>query len=80
MDSHFATQSTTADGVVAQVYRRASEECADGVCPIDAQLEGCVREAVAAVWDARVKTFVPVLALRRVRAYIRAGTCDCDDF
>ena len=80
MDSPFAELTRTPDGVVAAVYRRASEECATGHCPIARQLEGCVRDAVAAVWDGRVKTFVPVLALRRVRACIRAGTCECDDF
>ena len=80
MDSPFATQPTTPDGIVAQVSRRADEECAGDSCRIGPQLDACVRDAVDAVWDGRVKTFVPVLALRRVRACIRAGTCDGDEF
>jgi hypothetical protein len=35
---------------------------------------------MAVLWDSRSKTSVPLLALRRVRAYIRAGTCAGDDW
>jgi hypothetical protein len=39
-----------------------------------AALEACVREAVADLWveGIRVKTFVPVLAMRRVREMVEA--------
>ncbi len=80
MDNPFAELARTSDAVVAAVYRRATEECAEDRCSIAQHLDGCVREAVDAVWDGRVKTFVPVLALRRVRACIRAGACDGDEF
>jgi hypothetical protein len=43
-------------------------------------LDHCVREAVESLRDSHLTTFVPLLALRRVRACIRAGTCDCDEW
>jgi hypothetical protein len=43
--------------------------------------EACVREAVAAVdTSAAVPTYVPLLALRRVRSCIRAGTRDTEEW
>ena len=65
--------------VVAIVTRGALEECGPDGCPINAVLDACVHEAVTRVWDSVVPTFVPLLALRRVRCCIRAGTCDCGD-
>jgi hypothetical protein len=43
-------------------------------------LDRCVEEAVAGLAGSRVTTYVPLLALRRVRGCIRAGTCDSEDF
>ncbi len=65
--------------VVARVKREAAEECpADhAVFPI---LDQCAREAVTAYWESRIKSFVPLLALRRVRCCIRDGSCETDAF
>ena len=79
MDSPFAEQRWTRDGVVAHVSQRAREECTAAHCPIAPQLDACVRDAVDALWGCRVQTFVSVLALRRVRACIHDGRCDVDD-
>ena len=79
MDTYFAQVPDDADAIVGLVKRGAAEECADERLPPPA-LDRCVREAVDALWDSRIKTFVPLFALRRVRCCIRAGTCDCDDW
>jgi hypothetical protein len=41
-------------------------------------LEACVREAFVAVEASAVPTYVPLLALRRGRSCIRAGTCETE--
>lgn len=67
-----------ADGAViaAWVARAALDERGNASNPVYLELEGCVVEAVAALRNSRVTAFVPLLALRRVRCCIRAGTCD----
>ncbi len=75
MDNSFAQVPTGAEAIVALVRREAAEESVDGRLPPPA-LDRCVREAVFALWDSPIKTFVPLLALRRVRCCIRTGTCD----
>ena len=79
MNTYFASISTDQDSVVALVMREAAEECQDDQLP-PVVLDHCVREAVESLRDSRLTTFVPLLALRRVRACIRAGTCDCDEW
>lgn len=59
--------------------RRAAEECPDGQLSVEA-LDRCVADTVVELWESEVRTFVSLLALRRVRCCIRAGTCACDDF
>lgn len=68
-----------AESVVALVKREAAEECAPGACLIHSVLDACARDAVSELWDSRIKSFVPLLALRHVRCCIRAGRCDCGD-
>jgi hypothetical protein len=65
------------ESTVALVTREAAEECQDDRLP-PLVLDSCVRETVASLRGSHITTFVPFLALRRVRACIRAGTCDCD--
>lgn len=65
--------------IVALVRQQTVHEWEDGGLPPDL-LDRCVHDAVAAVTDGRVGTFTAVLALRRVRGCIRAGTCDGEDF
>jgi hypothetical protein len=71
---YFARIPDDAEQVVAIVRREAGEECPDGH-PIAGMLDECVRDSVLGLWDSRIKTFVPLLALRRVRACARAGSC-----
>jgi hypothetical protein len=80
MDNPFAQQTSDPRAIVARVLREASEECPPGGCPIAPMLDRCVEEAVAGLAGSRVTTYVPLLALRRVRSCIRAGTCDTDEF
>ena len=69
----------TEDRIVALVKRETEEERqAAQLSPL--VLDRCVREAVDRYRGSQVTTFVPLLALRRVRSCIRAGTCDCDDW
>ena len=73
------TQSTGIENVIASVLRSAKEECAPGLCSVHPILEECSVEAVETLWESPVKTYVPLLALRRVRCCIRAGSCNCGD-
>ena len=66
--------------IVALVKREAAEECEPDACLILPVLDVCTRDAVSALWDSRIKTFVPLLALRRVRCSIRTGSCDGDEW
>lgn len=78
IDSAFAHVPDDVESVVALVTRAATEECVPGACLIHPVLDACARDAVSNLWDSRIKTFVPLLALRRVRCCIRAGSCDGD--
>jgi hypothetical protein len=80
MDNPFAQQTSDPRAIVARVLREAREECPPERCPIAPMLDRCVEEAVAGLGGSRVTTYVPLLALRRVRGCIRAGTCDSEDF
>lgn len=79
MNTFFATVPNDPERVVALVKREATEECWDDRLPPQT-LDHCVHEAVDSLRDSRLTSFVPLLALRRVRACIRAGTCDCDEW
>ena len=80
IDSAFAHVPDDAESVVALVTRAATEECAPDACLIYPVLDACARDAVSSLWDSRIKTFVPLLALRRVRCCVRAGSCDGDEW
>jgi hypothetical protein len=75
MDNPFAEVPDDPERIVAQVRREAEDEWRARHLPF-LELDRCVREAVDALWQSDVKTFVPLLALRRVRACLRAGTCN----
>jgi hypothetical protein len=79
MDSPFAQVPNDQESMIVLVLREATEEWQAAQLP-SPDLDACVREAVETLWESHVKTFVPLFALRRVRACIRAGTCDCDDW
>jgi len=71
---HFATQELDEHVIVERVKREAREECPpeSSVYPV---LDQCAQDAVTELWDSRIKTFVPLLALRRVRGCIEDGSC-----
>ncbi|MGI8509563.1 MAG: hypothetical protein ACR2MQ_09580 [Gemmatimonadaceae bacterium] len=79
IDGPIASIPNDVERVVALVRRGAAEECAPDACLIHPVLDACARDAVSSLWDSRIKIFVPLLALRRVRCCIRAGRCDCGD-
>jgi hypothetical protein len=79
MDNPFAQVPGDRESMVVLVLREASEEWQAARLP-PPDLDACVREAVETLWESEVRTFVPLLALRRVRACIRAGTCDSDEW
>ncbi len=79
MDNAFAAVPSDGEAIVALVRREAEEDCLDNQLS-PAALDRCVRDAVGVFWESRIKTFVPLLALRRVRCCVRARTCECDDW
>ncbi len=74
----FGQRINDAAAAVELVRREALEEC-----PPDhrlaMELDACVEDAVRNLWDSRIKTYVPLLALRQVRCCLRAGSCDCGE-
>ena len=79
MTDYVAKVPADFDAMVATVKRQAEEECAnDQLSP--PLLDRCVREAVEVLRGSRIRTFVPLFALRRVRCCVRARTCACDDW
>lgn len=74
MADSFARVSDDAKRVVAIVRREAGNACPDGH-PMAGILDDCARDAVRGLWGNRIETFVPLLALRRVRACVRTGSC-----
>jgi hypothetical protein len=80
IDNPFSKVPDDPESVVAIVKREAVEECANDACPIFWALDDCTRDAVSSYWGSRVKTFVPLLALRRVRSCIKAGTCETSEW
>ena len=76
----FAQTSDEIETIIATVRRAAAEECQPGRCALAPMLDRCVQETVSDLWSSRVRTYVPLLALRRVRGCIRAGRCDTMEF
>ena len=61
--------------VIELVGREAREECSDHACVLFPVLNDCVASAVQRFWGSRIRTFIPLLALRDVRECIRNETC-----
>ncbi len=65
---------------VWRVSRLIAEEYSGDCCALASSLEACVHGVVASLWSAsRVRTYVPLLALREVRECIRTGACHAWD-
>ena len=70
--------ATDPESIVSLVRREAEEECPDDHV-FAPELDRRVHDAVVELSDSRIKTFVPLLALRRVRGCVRARPCDSED-
>ncbi|MDQ3468001.1 MAG: hypothetical protein M3411_07170 [Chloroflexota bacterium] len=79
METYFTQMSTDLESIVRLVKREAAEECLDDHV-LAPELDRCVQDAVRELADSRIKTFVPLLALRRVRGCVRVGNCTSNDF
>jgi hypothetical protein len=67
-----ATQAAaTPEAVVAQVRRQLSLDLIESAGDQRHQVDRIVETTVRELWSGRVKTFVPVLALREARDYLR---------
>jgi hypothetical protein len=67
----FAQMPTSPEPIIAQVRRQLGDDA-----PLDRSVETTLLDSVAEravreLWGSRVKTFVPVLALREARAVLR---------
>jgi hypothetical protein len=67
----FAQMPITPEPIIAQVRRQLADDA-----PLDSSVETALLDhvaerAVRELWGSRVKTFVPVLALREARAALR---------
>lgn len=71
----FERRDRSLPDVIQIVAREAREECAGDCCAIASSLDSCVRQTVTRLWAGRIRTFVPLLALRGVRECIRDGRC-----
>jgi hypothetical protein len=67
----FAQAPLTPDPIIAQVRRQVLAEAGDGRQSDEALVDGLVDRVVRDLWESRVKTFVPVLALRETRELLR---------
>jgi hypothetical protein len=63
----FAQTPLTPEPIIAQVRRELAADCGSGPCPAAADLDKAADAAVRMLWQGRVRTFVPVLALREAR-------------
>ena len=69
----FAEVPPQREAVIALVREQLERDCAEGRCPPGEGLDRLVEGAVLELWDAPVKTFVPLLALRRAREVLMAA-------
>jgi hypothetical protein len=69
----FAQTPLTPEPIIAQVSRQLRVESADGSPDANRLVEGLVDRVVRDLWSSRVKTFVPILALRETRDLLRGA-------
>jgi hypothetical protein len=67
----FAQVPTTPEPVIAQVRRQLADEAWPGMVSHGPVLDRVADRAVRELWGSRIKTFVPVLALREAREMLR---------
>jgi hypothetical protein len=69
--SPFAQVPATPQAIVSQVRRQLDSETGQNGKVPESLIDRMADEAVRQLWDSRVKTFVPVLALRQARERLR---------
>ena len=69
----FAQVPTTPEPIIARVRRQLADEAWTGLVSHGPVLDRVADHAVRELWGSRIKTFVPVLALRQAREMLR--TC-----
>jgi hypothetical protein len=67
----FAQVPTTPELIIAQVRRQLADEAWPGLVIHGLVLDRVADRAVRELWGSRIKTFVPVLALRQAREMLR---------
>jgi hypothetical protein len=63
----FAQMPATPEPIIAQVRRQLADDPVLGTPLEPSLLDHVAERAVRELWESRVKTFVPVLALRQAR-------------
>jgi hypothetical protein len=69
--SPFAQVPATPQAIVTQIRRQLDADTGQNGKVSESVLDRVADEAVRQLWDSRVKTFVPVLALRQAREWLR---------
>ena len=67
----FAQMPTTPEAIIAQVRRQLADDASRVMTVEPAVLDQAAERAVRELWGSRIKTFVPVLALRQAREILR---------
>ena len=67
----FAQMPITPEPIIAQVRRQLADDAPQDPSVETTLLDYVAERAVRELWGSRVKTFVPVLALRQARAVLR---------
>jgi hypothetical protein len=67
----FAQVPTSPEPIIAQVRRQLADEVRTGLVSHGPVLDRVADRAVRELWGSRIKTFVPVLALRQAREMLR---------
>ena len=67
----FAQVPTTPEPIIAQVRRQLADEAWPRMVSHGPVLDRVADRAVRELWGSRIKTFVPVLALRQAREMLR---------
>ena len=68
----FAQMPATPELIIAQVRRQLGDEAWSGFADQTSVLDQVADRTVRDLWGSRVKTFVPVLALREARQVLHA--------
>jgi hypothetical protein len=67
----FAQMPTTPESIIAQVQRQLADDASRVMMLEPTILDQVAERAVRELWGSRIKTFVPVLALRQAREILR---------